>query len=298
MIITAKGCWDAAKQDHTLYFDSVVKKNIQRFENVLPKNIYDFLIENHEDIRDGNETEFRQIQGQLDGLLKPLTAAQRADVNENFKKIYDYTNFQTKNKVQWCAYKLCEKVSVLTCPYCNLAFGHTIRQGQEGKMRPTLDHFLDKAKYPLFGISLGNLVPSCHPCNSSLKGTKNFLKKLHLNPLTSDEKITISLEVDVIRARFDLTVFDAAKMQLNYDGSDIRTKNSVKTFCLVERYQRIAEEARSIAQRMASYVAPIAPSAEDVERLSDIRRGVTNVNYRDRIMGKMILDFSREYLNP
>lgn len=39
------------------------------------------------------------------------------------------------------------------CPYCG--FGHV----------STLDHFLPKARYPLFSVLCANLIPSCSDCN-------------------------------------------------------------------------------------------------------------------------------------
>lgn len=40
------------------------------------------------------------------------------------------------------------------------------------KMRPDLNHFWTKNKYPHCSMSLYNLIPSCKFCNSSLKGMK------------------------------------------------------------------------------------------------------------------------------
>ena len=38
----------------------------------------------------------------------------------------------------------------------------------------TLDHFIDKAEYPIFALSIYNLIPSCSPCNSKFKHSKDL----------------------------------------------------------------------------------------------------------------------------
>lgn len=103
------------------------------------------------------------------------------------------------------AYWLTERLNVNTCPYCNRSPINTVfdnSANQKGLIRPTLDHFYPKAKYPFLALSFYNLIPSCYFCNSSLKGGEkdedkdkdkdnegknkkviiNITPKTHLNP--------------------------------------------------------------------------------------------------------------------
>lgn len=45
------------------------------------------------------------------------------------------------------------------CPYCG--FGHAY----------TIDHYLPKAKYPQFSITIPNLIPACRDCNEGCKNS-------------------------------------------------------------------------------------------------------------------------------
>jgi hypothetical protein len=57
----------------------------------------------------------------------------------------------------------------------------------------TLDHLLDKGKFPLIALSLYNFVPSCYTCNSKLKGSKQFISKTgqtFLSPTSNDFKLS------------------------------------------------------------------------------------------------------------
>ncbi len=88
-----------------------------------------------------------------------------------------YKNFTAKKK-EYNAYDLASKLQVNVCPYCNINSTFTIENGT----RPEFDHFYDKTTYPILSLSFYNLIPSCHICNSSLKGDKNFSLKTHIHP--------------------------------------------------------------------------------------------------------------------
>jgi hypothetical protein len=295
MIIDARGCWDAAKVRHKAFFDVTVNANLAANRSKLTVAVHKFLIANHDCIRDGQEADFRHIQAEFRKTLNPLSDKTKLRIHRVIKTIYNYETFAKKHPINWCAYGLCESLSILTCPYCNLSYGHTLKVGSDGVVRPTLDHFFDKATYPLFAISLGNLIASCYHCNSSLKGKKNFFTMRHLNPLDSSEKVKITLDVDLAKARYDLRLFDQANIRLDFDAADVQASNSVKTFYLQERYQLLIDEARFIAKNMQIYSTFSAP---DPARLEWLRRGVSEKNYRNRVLGKLIKDFSDTYLPP
>ncbi|MBD8529210.1 MULTISPECIES: hypothetical protein [unclassified Massilia] len=298
MIITASDCWDLAKKQHSIYFDKNVKARLNLHKRALTKAVHNFLVANHDLIRDGQEADFRTIQANLEKIIILLAPATQSKIKKKLQRIYDYSIFQKKNVKGWGAYELCRNLLVETCPYCNLAFAHTVFVKNVPKTRPTLDHFFDKANFPVFAISLGNLVPSCYSCNSSLKGTKDFFANPHLNPLTSTEKIVISLDVNILKARFNHILFDSAAIKLDFDAKDLRAINSEKTFCLEQRYQKVVEDARLIAKGIASFTSTPLPNTQDFERLNWLRRGVSINNYRNKIMGKMIMDLTQTYLVP
>lgn len=49
-----------------------------------------------------------------------------------------------------------------------------LKKLRKDKNHFTLDHFIPKAKFPYFALSLYNLVPSCYSCNSKFKGAMEF----------------------------------------------------------------------------------------------------------------------------
>ena len=55
------------------------------------------------------------------------------------------------------------------CPFCGI--GDLL--GKYNTRRDAYDHYLPKVIYPFNSINFKNLVPACHHCNSSYKGSKN-----------------------------------------------------------------------------------------------------------------------------
>lgn len=103
------------------------------------------------------------------------------ELKEIKEKIKDDSNFITEieklkgdesseNNFLIAAYKklrteygkeLVEKIGVTVCPYCNRNF---VNNGKDRAMAQ-FDHFFDKKTFPLFAISLYNLIPCCSSCN-------------------------------------------------------------------------------------------------------------------------------------
>jgi hypothetical protein len=110
---------------------------------------------------------------------------------EIIKLAFDYQRFNNDiSRFIRDYFRLNEFVKI--CPYCNQkqAF-HELNDNNEAVESYQLDHFYDKATYPLMCYSLFNLVPSDYTCNVTNKGTTNFTDTYHINPHENgyDDKI-------------------------------------------------------------------------------------------------------------
>ena len=118
------------------------------------------------------------------------------DLKKQLNKIFDYTWFSKKTNNIYSAYQLSKTLDRYTCTYCNRSFTSTVfHDGDTPVIRPTLDHWFPKSEYPLLAVSFYNLVPSCYPCNSSVKGS--FIPQLgtHIHPY-ADPTQTSDFEFD------------------------------------------------------------------------------------------------------
>lgn len=78
-------------------------------------------------------------------------------------KYEDYKEFiiETLYKQKFPRKKFVEELQVTVCPYCNRNFVNSTYK----RTICDLDHFYDKATYPIFAVSFYNLIPVCHSCN-------------------------------------------------------------------------------------------------------------------------------------
>lgn len=102
--------------------------------------------------------------------------------SDELKTIFDYegkfVNYYQKNlqKIDFNK-NLIEIIDLKTCricPYCGRNYIFTIEKGDNKLVKPTIDHFYPKSKYPYIAIFPFNLIPSCYTCNSSCKGEKEI----------------------------------------------------------------------------------------------------------------------------
>lgn len=141
---------------------------------------------------------YKTVQSNLDTILfglpdalkdflpkvEPLYDQALKENGETFKNevksIFDYEKF-VANYTGYGAYALVEKINVKVCPYCNRN-SIVISIAKKGRTRPKLDHWLARSIYPYLGLSLFNLIPSCHTCNSDIKGSRKFDFKNYIHP--------------------------------------------------------------------------------------------------------------------
>ncbi|MBC2582898.1 hypothetical protein [Clostridium sp. DJ247] len=100
-------------------------------------------------------------------------------INDNYKIRVKRLYESIFNVFSWGAYSLLKEISIDTCPYCNRQYISILESNNSnliGKTRPELDHFLCKKEFPFYAVSLFNLIPSCHVCNSNIKKDIKFVR--------------------------------------------------------------------------------------------------------------------------
>lgn len=154
----------------------------------------------------GNTTELSEIVDQIEKKISLGRYPKMWLIGKNGKPaltpfgklveyVFDYNSF-ISDRSGWNAYDLTNKMAIDVCTYCNRNYTYTIFD-EKGKRvaRPELDHFLLKSKYPYLALSFYNLIPSCHTCNSGIKGSKDFNFRDYIHPYRDclDDLIQISV---------------------------------------------------------------------------------------------------------
>lgn len=78
---------------------------------------------------------------------------------------FPYNKFISK-QVKYDAYKYCKAMDINVCVYCNAQLTHTVNKKGKNAIRPQIDHFYTKSRFPMFALSFYNMIPACPTCNS------------------------------------------------------------------------------------------------------------------------------------
>lgn len=140
-----------------------------------------------------------------------------------------YKNFmiETLYKRKFPRKRFVEELQVTVCPYCNRNFVNSTYK----RTMCDLEHFFDKAKYPIFAVSFYNLIPVCHPCNH-VKASGKISYSPHNPQYTTDELLTFDYFItgtDFLR--------DAQQIGIEIDYDQAKFGKNVQVLKLNEVYQ-------------------------------------------------------------
>ncbi|MCS0788229.1 hypothetical protein NX021_08600 [Cytobacillus firmus] len=179
--------------------DRIYQKVIKAYQNEnnrYARNVYQFILNRFKDIVLGDIETLSKLKIIYSYLLNSIPS-----VKVREKLVEDLGIFQKEYKyfyksVGWNAYLYQKILGINICPYCATQFIF-VYESDNGKTRGTLDHFIDKAKYPIFSISIYNLIPSCKICNSDFKGSIEANFNTNYTPFEENiiEYITFKREV-------------------------------------------------------------------------------------------------------
>ena len=233
----------------------------------------------------------------------------------NFETYYGYLNHYKEEKfyiivndenVRYRAYELIKSLNINTCPYCNRNTIYNLKY--TNKRTSELDHFYPISKYPFFGLSFYNLIPSCKVCNK-LKLDNH--KKEYINPY--DERFDFNKN-----AKFDFKITASnfynsekdiklkCKLEKNISIEEKkRIKNDIQDFKLFDLYQNHKDVVLELIQKeyiynesyiddlLNQYEGSLFKNREDLLRL--ITCGyVSDEDLHKRPLNKLIKDISEE----
>lgn len=230
----------------------------------LKKDIYKFITENFKKIILGDIEELVVFKNKYSSLLDEIKNNQHLDEDEKemmlksisedlsiFQEEYKYF-YKSKN---WNAYLYQKELKINICPYCATQFIF-INNSDTGNTRGTLDHFIDKGKFPIFSVSIQNLIPSCKVCNSDFKGQKEvnlvdnytpfekeIVKYIKFKRELIDEKkenITPNTELQIDYVSMFLGVNEDFNIKIDYSSASHeiakKIKGNVEIFQIEEVY--------------------------------------------------------------
>lgn len=205
--------------------------------------------------------------------------------NTLWKSIFDYSKFIELSK-DWNAYKYTTDLGITVCPYCNRNYIHTV-ETNSGKTRAELDHFYPKSLYPFLSISIYNLVPSCHICNSNLKGSKNFFKDQHIHPFENSNQNKVKFKLHYTDSEIESIVPSINQFEIDFDfvpnldySDTTMINNSLKTFKTKELYNNHKDIAQELIFKSHYYNDT---KKEELKNILGTDSGIDD-NFIDRVV--------------
>ncbi|WP_316571336.1 hypothetical protein [Neobacillus sp. YIM B06451] len=267
----------------------------------------------------------KQIEADVDKILEadretlitliqkhiyPIQGVTNKDLAKIFEKIFNYDSFSTKGHSKYNAYTLTKNLRIISCPYCNRMYTLTVicQFKKNGNVidyvtRPELDHYFPKSKYPIFGLSFNNLIPSCSICNN-LKGNKTDHTKMHHHPYFDETKLNFRL--NGLKYDDDINTFnksDEWDIELDEKGCTF-TKESIEIFRLKDIYREHNFIIEDMIEKAQKYNRTFVDSVESLfsgEENEANPSGVVNVRFeREELMERIfgVLPSVEDHSNP
>lgn len=211
------------------------------------------------------------------------------EVRVNCKKVFDYGSFsrisraEIYNREQWNAYNYLNEFMPKTCPYCNIQLITRLEEcledgGLHYEMRPALDHFLSKNKFPFFALTVSNLIPSCKECNTDLKLEKNFKDPRHINPMGQSfegvARFDIKLRDDfdilqAIESIYNCGELNTGGIKIFLDTTDTASDHNISDFNLENRYNNHIEHVRFFLEKLPKVAKEKIKSYQELFDIDD-----------------------------
>lgn len=120
------------------------------------------------EILSNNPTKLRDLIEEFE-LKTPTIRTKESNLNRVLYNVFVSNGYEHK---KFDGLKFVNDIGLQTCPYCNRSYIQSV--SKNGVVRPQIDHFYPKSKYPYLGLSFYNLIPSCSICNgTTAKGERD-----------------------------------------------------------------------------------------------------------------------------
>lgn len=205
---------------------------------------------------------------------------------------FNYSKFSEKG-TSWGAYRLVQELGFRVCPYCHLHHVNYHMPSGEGdfSLRPPLDHFLPKAFYPYLAVSLGNLVPCCSQCNSSIKLALDPLETglVHPRIASSVGRVKFSAQSSVPGA----AILSSNDITLNVVASSKEAAAHAEAFKLQDRYEWYSHEVLDLINNYGRFLE-YSDIVKKAVWKADFVLGFSPDIAGERAMGLCLLDVFEE----
>ena len=216
----------------------------------------------------------------------------KSDINNLYITIYEAFGSVADSQKNGMSMRvrIVKNADLTVCPYCNRDYINCRADNVSGAQ---LDHFFSRSDYPIFAVSLYNLIPVCANCNR----VKSAQNDEFASPL--DE--TIDWENDI---KFEYTPKSLNNVKIDIKSDNPAIINNITSMRIKEAYQIHELEVLEIQDKLQAYsksqtkeiqkiLHKVKITDEEIKRII-FGSQITSKDMRKKPLGKMISDLHKE----
>lgn len=233
------------------FFDRLINFliNTRNFSNLIRENNFNDCIKfffikiniTDGELTDKSKEKYNSLkminEDEFNSLIIEISKIKLYYCDKYIKKLYKLIRDNFGSKLQ-------NENKIFLCPYCERNYINVI-QDKSLLIKPDLDHFYAKSKYPFLAATIDNLIPSCQVCNMRLKKEEDFYLTKHSHPLKIDENIFTKIKF----ARLDNEIIHIN----NKSELRVEEKKYIETFRIEEVYNSHKEVLEDLLEKEKKY---------------------------------------------
>lgn len=187
--------------------------------------------------------------------------------------------------------RIVKQADLTVCPYCNRDYINCRAEHVSGAQ---LDHFFSRSKYPIFAVSLYNLVPVCANCNR----VKSAQKEKFASPF--DETIDWEKEITFT---YQMESMEHGRIGIKSENQAVR--NNLEAMRIEEAYQIHDLEAEELLKKCQAYSRSQQKEIREVLRDAEISDDeikqvifgpkISEEDRKKKPLGKFLHDLQKEW---
>jgi len=286
------------------YYKIIAQTKMQQYKNRTFESYYNSYVKSKiggyelEDLLCGDYEKLVEIKNEI--------KTKYSSKNNIVKQLFNYDKANSKTitpKLSKLQPKISsffqDKVGVESCYFCNIEFINKFKNAKgEIKNGFTLDHYMDKGKYPFLALSLYNLIPSCYTCNSKVKGIDEINS---ISPSSSKFDFDKKVKFTTFINSYNLQIENEQDFNLilkEYFSKDYQ--EYIDGFLLNERYEyhkyrviEMIDKRKKYPDSRIKELAHITQKTEE-EVKQDLFGEYLNNDLHKRPLSKLVRDISQE----
>lgn len=209
--------------------DSFKKPCWEEISGRIDEELISFGIkESLEDILIVDFTTLKNIKNKFDSQGRVFEKYKCKDKHDENKYVVDsiynelYKKYNSLDKIG-----LIQNLGITVCPYCNRSFINNRNKSTTAQ----LDHFYPRSKYPIFSLSICNLIPSCYGCN-------HIKRENEIGASPYDSNINFADEVKFSYTPEDVEFLDDInKLELTLESTNDNIEKNIEVMKIKDAYE-------------------------------------------------------------